>query len=209
VDGSKPIVVNLPGYGGALFRFPSGRVPSRHEVGKNIGPNLVERDLPQAKPLIARGEFVHEDAVLETSVRTTNRPTWRVTATLTKGQVDTYLFTRFQYAEPLDLQGVDSLVIDTSVPDGQHTPTQLLAILHEKNGADYLASTGRLLGAPGFSQVFVPLSRFQLAGWSTDPKGHLDLSNITEIRVGWGGYYGAESEKVEFTLSAPRVVRFL
>jgi hypothetical protein len=32
----------------------------------------------------------------------------------------------------------------------------------------------------------------------------LDLSDTTELRVGWGGYLGTEGEQVEFTLSLPQ-----
>jgi hypothetical protein len=49
----------------------------------------------------------------------------------------------------------------------------------------------------------VPLSRFQLAGWSTDTNHQLDLPDITEIRIGWGGYLGCEGERVEFSIAAP------
>ena len=49
------------------------------------------------------------------------------------------------------------------------------------------------------------MSQFKLAGWSQDQNGHLDLSSITEVRVGWGGYLGAEGEKVEFSLSLPQI----
>ena len=208
VDGDKPIALRLPAYGGAVFRFPAARLPRRLSPPSSLLPNLVLRDLPRAQPLVARGEFVRADCTPETAAYATNPPAWRVTATLTKGQVDTYLFTRFIYAEPPNLQDDDSLVLDTSVPETQHTPSQLLVILHERNGADYLASTGRLLGAPGSSQVYVPLKRFQLAGWSSDANGRLDLTTITEIRVGWGGYYGTEGEKVQFTLSALRAAAF-
>ena len=130
-----------------------------------------------------------------------NALAWRATATLTKGQVDTFLFVRFPYAQPLDLRAADLLVLDTSVPEAQRTSTQLLVILHQQNGADYYAATGRLLGAAGRSQLWIPLNRFQLAGWSRDPSGHLDLSSITELRVGWGGYYSGQGEKIEFSLA--------
>ena len=114
------------------------------------------------------------------------------------------MFVRFPYADGLDLRKAEWLVLDTWVPPAQRTPTQLLVVLRQKNGAEYLASTGRYLGAAGHEQTCLPLSRFQLAGWSNDPNGRLDPSSVTEIRVGWGGYFGSEGEKVEFTLCAPR-----
>jgi hypothetical protein len=92
------------------------------------------------------------------------------------------------------------VVVDTSVPEQQATNSQLLIILRQKNGGDYVASTHRRLDVPGRVRSQVLLSEFSLAGWSKDPGGHLDLSQITSIRVGWGGYLGVEGEKLEFTL---------
>jgi hypothetical protein len=164
----------------------------------------VLQPLPKTSPLVGRGEFVRQELSPTSPPDGGGQPTWRASARLTKGQVDTHLFVRFPFPQPLALEAAESLVLDTWVPEGQRTPTQLLVILHEKGGADYLASTGRLLGAPGHDQSWIPLSRFQLAGWSTVAKGPLDRSSITEIRVGWGGYFGAEDEQSTFTLSLPQ-----
>jgi hypothetical protein len=130
--------------------------------------------------------------------------TWQAKATLTKGQVDTFLFVRFAYPQLLDLSRADCLEIETWVPPGQRTPTRLLVLLQEKNGGDFFASTPRSLGAPGHDRTFIPLNRFQLAGWSKDADGVLDLTRVTEIRVGWGGYFGKEGEQVAFSLVSPR-----
>ncbi|HWH70268.1 MAG TPA: glycosyl hydrolase, partial [Candidatus Sulfotelmatobacter sp.] len=199
---------SLAAYGATLFRFPAARPPSRRDITADVLPNLVWRKLPEVAPQIARGEFVRDQYNTNTSQSMQgaqdSQPAWNVTATLTKSRVDTFLFTRFAYSQPLDLQSADALVLDTWVPEGQHTGSQLLVILHEKDGADYYASTGRSLGRPGHSQTCVPLTPFQLAGWSTDANNQLDLSTITEIRVGWGGYYGAEREQVEFGLAPLR-----
>ena len=204
VPAGSAIPLNLPAYGGAIFRFQTALPPQLRKLDHDLLPNLEFRDLPPVSPLIARGEFVRENWAPEATTSSTTNNTWRVTATLTKSQVDTHLFVRFPFPNSIDISEADSLVVDTWVPAGQHTPTQLLVILHEKNGADYLASTGRMLGAPGYSQTFVPLTRFQLAGWSNDPNGHLDLESIAEIRIGWGGYFGTERETVQFSLSSPR-----
>jgi hypothetical protein len=200
----RNIAVDLAAYGAVLLRFPAATETRLHRLHQGLLPNLVVGDLPTAAPVIARGEFVREHCAPETSFPGTTNPAWRVTATLTRSQVDTFLFTRFVYPGGVDLRDADSLVVDTRVPSGQRTSAQLLVILHEKSGADYLANTGRMLSAPGNSQVYIPLGRFQLAGWSTDPNSHLDLDSISEIRVGWGGYYGTEGENIEFSLDAPR-----
>jgi hypothetical protein len=121
--------------------------------------------------------------------------------------VDTFLFVRLPYPKGLSLSPSDWIVIDTVVPPGQSASPQLLVILHEKSGADYLAATGRSLGAAGTDQTWIPLSRFQLAGWSKDTDARLNLSEIVEIRVGWGGYLGEVGDQVCFSFETPRVGR--
>jgi hypothetical protein len=196
------IRLSLPAYGAAIFRIRTAHLPKRLPMRSGEMPGLLVHGLPEVKPLVARGEFVREE-IQPDSFAEAGGPAWRVTGTITKDQVDTFLFVRFLYDHALGLMDGDALVVATSVPEGQHAPAQLLVILHEKDGADYLAMTGRLLGAPGHDRTFIPLDRFQLAGWSSDANAHLDLSNITEIRIGWGGYYGKIGENLQFTLSSP------
>jgi hypothetical protein len=167
-------------------------------------PDFQMRELPAASPVLGRGEFVREELAAPDLVKGLRQPAWRIKGTITKSAVDTFLFAQFLYPQPLDLQGTDFLVLDSWVPPGQRTPNQLLVILREKEGAEYLASTGRQLGVPGHNRTWLPLSLFRLAGWSHDQNGHLDLSSITEVRIGWGGYIGTEGEKVEFILSLPQ-----
>ena len=61
------------------------------------------------------------------------------------------------------------------------------------------------LGAPGRDCTYIPLTRFQLAGWSKDNNGELDLNRVDEVRVGWGGYLGTEGEKVAFSFALPQM----
>ena len=196
--------IHLAGYGGAVFRFPRAPLPERHRLTEAALPNLTLRNLPTASPTAVRGEFVREE-LAPAATGHGAQPAWRVTGQLARSGVDVFLFASFSYAPPLDARGTDFLVLDAWVPQGQTTRNQLLAILHEKEGADYLASTGCLLGEPGHSRLWLPLSLFQLAGWSHDQDGHLDLSSIAEIRIGWGGYHGTEGEKIEFSLTLPQL----
>ena len=69
---------------------------------------------------------------------------WRAAATLTKGQVDTFLFLNFAYAEPLNLTACEGLAIDASVPQGQRTGAELLVFLHTADGDRFLAEHGVL-----------------------------------------------------------------
>ena len=197
--------LELDAYGAAFLRFAAARPPARQTLKPGVLPNLVWRELPEAQPHVVRGEFVREDLRAEPASADRPRAGWRVNATLTKGKVDTFLFLRFLYPRPLDLSNADCLELESWVPPRQAAPTQLLVILREKDGGDFLASTGRLLGAPGRERVFVPLHGLQLAGWSKDADGELDLSRVDEVRVGWGGYYGTEGETVEFGMVLPRI----
>jgi len=47
-------------------------------------------------------------------------------------------------------------------------------------------------------------TQFERAGWDRITSPTFDWSAITSIRIGWGGYIGAEDEKAEFTCAAPR-----
>jgi hypothetical protein len=198
------VKLNLDPYGAAGFRFAQARLPRKHDLTSGPLPNLTIRPLPATEPTGPHGEFVRADIGADPLETKPGQPVWQAAATLTKGRVDTHLFAQFRYPQPADLSRADCLVLETWVPEGQRTPNELLVILHEEGGGDFLASTGRSLAAPGRERSFIPLSRFQLAGWSKDPDGVLDLKRVSEIRVGWGGYLGAEGEKVVFRLAAPR-----
>ncbi len=197
--------LRLEPYGAMLFRFPEARLPRRLPAARGALPNLVCRRLPEAVPTFGKGEFVRAEVKPDPQRSTTNAPAWRATASLTKGQVDTFLFTRLVYPQLVDLSQAECLVLETWVPEGQKTPNQLLVILHEKDGGDFLAHTGRLLGAPGRDCTYLPLTQFQMAGWSKDSDGELDLKRVDEVRVGWGGYLGAAGETVEFSFALPQM----
>jgi hypothetical protein len=196
------IPLELPGYGATIFTFAKTKPTRPLRLDSTAMLQLKQQPLPPVTPEIARGEFVREKVE---RLEREGKPAWRITGTITKSEVDTFLFARFIYKEPLDLRQIDALVFDTIVPEGQCMPGQLLVILHEKGGADYLANSGRILGAPGFDQCWLSPSNFQLAGWSTDTNSRLDLAEITEIRVGWGGYLGEAAETEEFTISPPTI----
>jgi hypothetical protein len=164
--------------------------------------------VPIAKPPTAGGgEFVRSEFGDDPDHSSEGKPAWRSVGTLTKGKVDTFQFVMFQYPQWMDLTGVDSLVLDTWVPEGQQAGCGLLVILRDKDGADYLADVGRTLGVAGHVRTYVPMSAFKLAGWSKDPDGKLDLDAIAAMSIGWGGYYGTEGERVEFSLALPQVGR--
>jgi hypothetical protein len=197
--------LSLEPYGAAFFRFDAATPPARKRATTGALPNLSLRRVPNVAPAVSRGEFVRGEALPDAARSTNGASVWQASATLTKGQVDTFLFARFHFDPPLDLSDADCLAFETWVPAGQSTPNQLLVILHELDGGDFLAETGRSLAAPGREQSFIPLGRFQLAGWSKDADGLLDARRVSDVSVGWGGYLGAEGERVGFSVALPAV----
>jgi len=201
--------LSLESYGAAFFRFASAKgdpqSPQRRTLTSGALPSLVLRAVPEAEPTMGHGEFVRAELSPDAALSRTGSPAWQAAAVLTKSQVDTHLFLQFLYRQALDLSDADCLVLETWVPEGQSTPSQILVILREEGGGDFLAETGRSLAAPGRKRSFVSLSRFQLAGWSKDADGVLDLKRVSDIRIGWGGYLGAEHEKVQFSAALPQV----
>lgn len=206
VGASERHVVKLEGYGAAVFRFAEARSPKVTQLRSGSLPGITLEGLPLPSVQVSAGEFVRRELLTNAPDAAVGRE-WRAVGTITKSGVDTFLFVRLEYPAGIDLAGSDSLLIETVVPDGQRTSTQLLVILHENDGSDYLAHTGRSLAAAGSNQTFVPISRFQLAGWSKDENAQLDLNRIAEIRVGWGGYFGKDGERVEFRLRLPSMGR--
>jgi hypothetical protein len=193
----------LEPYRAALLRF-AGPARAPQETRPESLPSVSLRDLPAAQPSVARGEFVRETFQLDAEFGRESRPAWRAQARLLRGEVDTFLFVRFPFPDGLDLSGADLLELESSVPAGQSAPTQLLVILQEQDGGDFLVSTPRSLATPGIDRCFLSLDRLPLAGWSKDADGLLDRRRIAELRIGWGGYFGRESETVEFSVKPPR-----
>ena len=202
---SNSLQINLEPYGAALFRFTSAKLPKRHTITGGKLPNLVLKALQEVEPTQGHGEFVRAELTSDTAHSRNNSPAWQAAAVLTKGKVDTHLFLQFHYSQQPDLSDADCLAIETWVPEGQSTPSQLLVILREEGGGDFIAETGRSLTAPGRERTFIALSRFQLAGWSKDTDGVLDLKHVGDILIGWGGYFGKEYEKIQFSVALPQV----
>jgi hypothetical protein len=201
IADAHSIPLDLPPYGATLIRLPLGRAPARRPVAAGVLPNLDMEPIPVGTPRAIRGEFVRAEVVSAGESR------WSPRGVLTRGGVDTFLFADFPCAPPADLSGADCLVVETDAPAGQRTGTNVLVILHEEGGGDFLASTGRSLAAAGPRLSVIPLDRFALMSGKADADGRLDLSRVSAVRIGWGGYFGAEGEVVTFEVAAPRVGR--
>ncbi len=195
--------LQLEGYGGVFYFFEHVTAPQRLKVKAGALPNLNLSALLKPQLHLSQGEFVKAELVADSTHSSPNAPAWKAQANLTKSKVDTFLFVTCRFDPPLDLSQADCLAVDSWVPEGQKTASQLLVILPGHEGVDYLASTGRSLAVAGRETSYLPWSQFQRAGWSTG-KGKLDLTNIKEIRIGWGGYYGTDGEAVEFSFGIPQ-----
>ena len=201
------VPLDLGPYGGVLLRFPAARPPKRFKAVTGALPGMTLQPIPLVEPTVGQGEFVQAESSPDARYAAAGRPAWRAVGTLTKGKTDTFLFFGFQWPAGVDLSGATCLALDSWVPESQQTPAHLLVILTEKDGGQYLADTGRTLAAPGHAQSFVPLTAFDPAGWAKDPDGRLDLTKITGMSIGWGGYFGTENERVEFSLALPQLAR--
>ena len=194
-DGTQ-VPLRLGPYEAMLFRSATANEPKRLGETVTSALSLSCEPLPVTpKPAVGQGEFVKSELTGD------DTSGWRAAATLTKGQVDTFLFLNFAYAEPLNLTASEGLAIDALVLQGQRTPTELLVFLHTANGSRFLAGTGRYLNEPDSTRAYVMFSQFKPFGQT---QGDLDLSKIASISVGWGGYFGTADERITFTVKPPQ-----
>lgn len=201
--------LRLEPYGAAIYRFASARPRQRRAVSGAALPGLSLKTLPHVEPTPPHGQYVAAQLSRDSDRSTPGAPVWSAAAELTRSQVDTFLFVQFHYAPALDLSDADCLVIDTWVPEGQATPNQILLIIREQDGGDFIAETGRSLATAGHERSFVPLNRLQLAGWSKDADGILDPRKVADVRIGWGGYLGTQGEKIAFQVALPQAGRIV
>jgi hypothetical protein len=193
-DGAK-VPLQLGPYGAMLFRAKEIAAPARLGGASASGLTMSAEPLPAAKVTIGGGQYVRSELSGDDATG------WRAKGTLTKGGVDTHQFMSFTYGEPPALVQAAGLAIDSVVPEGQRTAAELLVFVVTKDGGNYIASTGRFLNAPGTARAYVLLSQFKPFGKTS---GALDLTQVAAIRVGWGGYFGAEGERIAFTVKPPQ-----
>ena len=206
ISNPARIPLQLAQYDAVFLKFPSITPAKINRWQSGPLPELEITTLPTVAPVLAGGQYVEKELA---QPEPQAAPGWRVVGRITRSQVDTFLFARIIYTTPPDLKGTQYLVLDTWTPNPKGAQPNLLAILREQDGSEYICDTGRPLGAAGKNRTFVPISRFKLAGWSKDENGQLDLSQVNEIRLGWGGHYGQEGDIVEFSFSAPSIVKGL
>ncbi len=205
LDSGHGLSARLDAYGGMLYRFKDAVSPRRKNVeGGNI-PGMAQNPLPEVEPSLSKGQYVNGTIEADAGRSSPERVVRHASATLTKGEVDTFLFTCFSYPQPEDLSDASYVVVDVWLPEGQKASVPLLVILCDASGVDYYAQTGVLMNTAGHFCCYVALNSFERAGWCPVKDRTLDTAAIATIRVGWGGYLGTENETVAFSLTAPRL----
>jgi hypothetical protein len=202
IPGPRDIPVKLGPFGGMLFRFPHA---AQLTLVQPKAPTFESLDLPHlGKPAVLKGEFV--DGKAEPATNNPDSP-WRAEAVLTKGEVDTFLFLGFDFASPADVSGAEYVLVETEALPPQSAPAKLYVILVDREGREFFVRTGYGLDQSGPHQCYLPLNGFERAMWKTTPDGDFNWSAVTSIRVGWGGYYGREGERLAFRTTLPIFVR--
>lgn len=205
IEPGAGVPVRLDSYGAMLYTFKSAAPRPRKEVQAGDLPQVAVTALPETSPVPSHGEFVTASIETAPSLASADQTAWRVSGTITKGNVDTFVFAAFNYPAPAGLHEAAYIVFDAWLPEAQQAAVPLLVILRDNSGVEYMADTGIPMNAPGHHACYVALNRFRRAGWCPITDRPLDLSNISAINIGWGGYYGSENENVTFSLSPPRL----
>jgi hypothetical protein len=196
IASGTQVPVRLGAYGAMLFRSATAEVPQRLNGKVGAALSLISKPLPKTpKPTVGQGQFVQSELTGE------DNSGWHAAATLTKGQVDTFLFLSFKYAEPLDLTAAAGLAIDASVPAEQSMGGELLVFLNTADGGRFLAGTGQYLNEPGWGRAYAMFNQFMPFG---ETRGELDLSSVASIAIGWGGYLGTAGEQIALTVKPPQ-----
>ncbi len=205
-DDGRAVPLRLDGYGGMIYRFQTATTPHRRQIQEIALPRTASTSLPETEPVVLHGQFapgcVEEDAALSAS----SGKAWRASALLTKGNVDTFLFVGFEYSPAVDLGIAACVTLELWLPSEQKAAVPMLVVLRDESGVEYYAEAGVPMNAAGRFTIHAPLHRFQRAGWSGITDKALNLKAISTIRIGWGGYLGAENETVVFSCSAPRLL---
>ncbi len=203
VADSSRVPVALQPYAGVFLTFARVRERQLRKPSADLASQLSFRRLEPTRVSHGAGQFVEGSVHEEHGEPVGGSSQWRVAGRVRKSNVDCHLFLMLQYEPALDLSREAFLRFTVIIPDGQPAAPQLLVIVTDRRGVQYWAETGISLGAPGKSNIVLPLSNFAHAPFSAGPAGPLDWSAITGIAIGWGGYFGNEGERIEFTSIVP------
>ncbi len=196
---AREVPLRLGPYGAMLFRARPSSPARRVAAGADFGGfSLRETPLPEASVTVGAGQHVRSELTPD------GAGGWEARAVLSRGGVDTHQFVSFTYQRPPELAGAAGLAIDIAVPEGQRTPAELLVFIRTRDGGDYLAGTGRFLNAAGPARAHVLFSQFKPFHGARQTDTALDPTQVAAIRVGWGGYFGAEGERIGLGLRPPQ-----
>ncbi|HOC69378.1 MAG TPA: glycosyl hydrolase [Candidatus Hydrogenedentes bacterium] len=205
LDSGHGLSVRLDPYGGMLYRFKDAVPLRRKNVEGGKIPGMAQKPLPEVEPTLSHGQYVNGTIEADAGLSSAERSVWHTSGVLTKGEVDTFLFTCFNYPQPADLSDASYVTVDVWLPQRQKASVPLLVILCDAAGVDYCAQTGVPMNGSGHFCCHVALNHFERAGWCPVKDRPLDATAISTIRIGWGGYLGTENEMVAFSLAAPRL----
>ncbi len=208
IDGDRPVRVELEPYSGAFLRFKSARRPHLSLEAGFTAPRMEASPLPLRLTDTGAGEFVRGACRLIEPAAGAANARWEVAGDINKSGVDTYLFAHFRTDAPIDFSGLDYVRLQIRIPSAQPGAPELLVILTDSRGVQYVSDTGYRLSDAGEYEVLLARSRFAHAAFSRGPAGPLDWSAIASVSVGWGGYYGTEGERLVFEIGLPERGRF-
>ncbi len=201
VEGGAPVELALGAYDTAFVTFEE--VAPRKRLAGQVGQEAVRIiPLPDVKPDWGKGEYVEAELTADEAHSTTDRPAWKYVGTLTKSDTDTFLFAAFRF-DPQDVSGAEGLDLRLWAPEGQQSPAQCYVMVVDAAGHTWATSLETRLSDFGEFRALVPFSKLTPASWEEQAKGPLDLTQVAGVVVGWGGYFGKEGERLEYTTALP------
>ncbi len=201
---ADPISVSIEPYGATFVCSPQEPSPAQLPLKSGSLPGLELRHLPEASAEIPHGQYVTAQLRRVDSSDGPAAQRFENRSTITRSRVDTFSFVTFHYPEPINLASDDCLAVDTWVAAAQRSHQDILVILQVQGGGDFVAATGLTLGDPGQRRAIVALDRFTMLNPGSRGADRLDLTRISAIGIGWGGYLGEKDEEVRFQVAPPR-----
>ena len=137
------IPMQLPAYGGMIFRFEKFNRAASNTIPVVELPHVTPVSVKIPELRTAKGEYVVPKVVADDALNS-----WTANACLTKSGVDTYLFLCFAYADAVDINGSEFLAFDVKIPENQPCNKTLLVVLRDIEGVEYIADTHIMLNDP-------------------------------------------------------------
>jgi len=194
--------LDLDSYAGIVLRWGAARERRRLTAASTAAAAETHVVLAPAEITQTPGEHVAAEPQVTTTLAD-GRSGWRAVGTLRRSDVDTFLFLRLRFGQPVDASQADFVVVDMEVPAGQTVGASAYLFVMEADGGEFLAPLGFGLNEPGLHRVWLPWDRLAPVPWCKAGDGVLDRTRLVELRLGWGGYLGREGERLEFAVAAP------